>query len=414
MTNTFENIFKKVRNAAKLAKIDDEVLSVLAEPQRIIGVNFAVRRDSRRTEIFHGYRVQHNNWRGPYKGGIRFHQEVNMEEIKILAFLMTLKCAVVGLPLGGAKGGVSVNPKKLSVKELERLTRGYTRAIASVIGPKIDVPAPDIYTDSRVMSWIMDEYSRIVGKKTPAVVTGKPIALGGSLGRDIATSLGGIYVLEALFKKIGLSGKKLTVVVQGFGNAGFNAAKLLHEQGHRILAVSDSAGAIIAEKEIFDHGLEIEELLEFKQKTGSISGFPATERISQKELVRVRADILVPAALGGLITKDDAGKMSVKIVLELANSPLRQGVDEIFKKRGVIVIPDILANAGGVTVSYFEWRQNLAGERWSEKKVFEKLKQIIVRSFNEVWQASRRYKTDLRTAAYVVALKRLAEAYKNK
>jgi glutamate dehydrogenase/leucine dehydrogenase len=411
--SAFENIIGQLNKAAKIAQIDAHVLNLLQKPQRTVEVNFPVKMESGKTEIFHGYRVQHNNWRGPYKGGIRFHQEVDMEEIKTLALLMTLKCAVAGIPFGGGKGGVTVNPKELSSKELERLTRSYTRAIADFIGPKKDVPAPDVYTDARIMAWLADEYSKIVGHKTLAAVTGKPIALGGSAGRDVATALGGAYILDDVLKKTGLTGKKMTVAVQGFGNAGFNIAKFLYERGHKILAVSDSTSAIMATKETYECGLDPKELHECKDRTGSVRGFPGTRNISQKfMLCCCPFDLLVPAALGGLITRDDAKKMSVKIILELANGPLKEGADSVLNERGIIVVPDILANAGGVTVSYFEWLQNIKGQRWSEKKVFGELKKIMSKSFNSVWQIKEKYNTDMRTAANILALERLAVAYK--
>lgn len=413
MAKTFASVFEQVAKAAKIIKLDEEVLHILAEPQRIAEVHFPMRLDSGKMEIFHGYRVQHNNWRGPYKGGIRFHPEVNMEEVKILAFLMTLKCAVVGIPFGGGKGGVAVDPKILSTEELEKLTRVYTRAIADLIGPKKDVPAPDVYTDSRVMAWIADEYGKIVGKKTPAVVTGKPVALGGSFGRDVATALGGMYIFDELIKKLRWGNKKLTVAIQGFGNAGYNVAKFLYQKGHRILAVSNSTSAVLATKETFDMGLNPDKLFEFKQKNGSLAGFPCTRKITQKDVFCYYPfDIFIPAALGGLITKDDARKMQVKMILELANGPLKEGVDEILKKRGIIVVPDILANAGGVTVSYFEWLQNMKNQHWSEKKVFNELRKTMVRSLEAVWQTKEKYKVDMRDAANILALRRLTEAYK--
>ncbi|TSC53155.1 MAG: glutamate dehydrogenase (NAD(P)+), partial [Parcubacteria group bacterium LiPW_39] len=361
-----------LKKAAQAINLKKEYLEILAKPQRVVQVNFPVKMDSGEIRMFLGYRIQHSNARGPYKGGIRYHQDCDLAEVTDLAFWMSIKCAVAGIPYGGSKGGVTVNPKTLSAKELERLTRAYTRAIADIIGPHKDIPAPDVYTDSRVMSWIYDEYSKIVGKKTPAVVTGKPIKLGGSLGRDIATALGGVYVLEEIIKLLNRQNKKLTVAIQGFGNAGSNMAKLLTEHGFKILAVSDSQAAIVSQD--LKEGLNIKSLMEFKQRTGSVKNFPGTKNISQKELVGGPAvDILVPAALGGLITRDDARKIKAKIILELANGPLKEGVDEILDKRGILVIPDILANAGGVTVSYFEWLQNLKNQRWSKEKVFGEL-----------------------------------------
>lgn len=413
--NQFKDVFLQLKKPAALIKLNDEVLRLLEAPNRTLAVEFPVRMDSGELRIFHGYRVQHNNWRGPYKGGIRFHPEVDMEEVKILAFLMTLKCAVAGIPFGGGKGGVEVNPKALSSGELERLTKSYARAIADAIGPEIDVPAPDVYTDARIMAWFAQAYGQHVGKKTLAVVTGKPVALGGSKGRDIATALGGVFVLEQLLAKMGLADKKMKVAIQGFGNAGYNAAKLLYERGHKILAVSDSRGAVMATKETFELGLDPAELYECKQRTGTVCGFPGTKKISQKDVLCCHPfDILVPAAMGGLVTKDDAAKMTVKIILELANGPLREGVDAILEKRGVVVVPDILANAGGVTVSYFEWLQNMKGQKWSEKKVYDELKKIMTASFNEVWGNKNKYKASLREAAIILALQRLEKAYGKK
>jgi len=413
--NKFASVFAQFEQAAKLVKLDEEVLRILAEPQKIVEVHFPVRRDAGQLDIFHGYRIQHNNWRGPYKGGIRFHPEVDMEEVKILAFLMTLKCAVVGIPFGGGKGGVAVDPKSLSVKEIESLTRAYTGAIANIIGPKIDVPAPDVYTDARVMSWVMDEYSKIVKQKTPAVVTGKPIALGGSAGRDVATALGGVYVLDEVLKKLNLVGQKLNVAIQGFGNAGANAAKLLSARGHKILAVSDSSGAILADKKNLTTGFDLTPLLDWKEKTGSVVGFPGSKKISQKDVLCCHPfDIFVPAALGGVISKDDARKMSVKVILELANGPMKAGADEIFNQREILVVPDILANAGGVTVSYFEWRQNMKRQRWNETKVFSELKKIMQNAFDKIWENKEKFKVSLRTAANIVALKRLEETYRQR
>jgi glutamate dehydrogenase/leucine dehydrogenase len=400
-----------LKKAAEIIKLKKEYLEILARPQRIVQVNFPVKMDSGEIRMFCGYRIQHSNARGPYKGGIRYHQDCDLAEVADLAFWMAIKCAVVGIPYGGGKGGVTVNPKTLSVKELERLTRSYTRAIADVIGPHKDIPAPDVYTDARVMSWIYDEYSKIVGKKTPAVVTGKPIKLGGSLGRDIATALGGVYVLEEIIKLLGWQRKKLTVAIQGFGNAGSNMAELLAERGFKILAVSDSQSAILSQN--LKEGLNIKSLLEFKRRTGSVKNFPGSENISQKELVcAAPADILVPAALGGLITRDDAHKIKAKIILELANGPLKEDANEILEKRGILVIPDILANAGGVTVSYFEWLQNIKNQRWSKEKVFAELKKNMMRATKDVWKIKQKYRTDIRLAAYILAIQRITKKIK--
>jgi len=400
-----------LKKAAEIIKLKKEYLEILARPQRIVQVNFPVKMDSGEIRMFCGYRIQHSNARGPYKGGIRYHQDCDLAEVADLAFWMTLKCAVVGIPYGGGKGGVTVNPKTLSGQELERMTRAYTRAIADVIGPRKDIPAPDVYTDARVMSWIYDEYSRIIGKKTPAVVTGKPIKLGGSLGRDIATALGGVYVLEKIIKLLGWQRKKLSAAIQGFGNAGANMAELLSGRGFKILAVSDSQAAIVSKN--LKEGLNVKSLIEFKKRTGSVKNFPGSQNVSQKELLcTTPADILVPAALGGLITQDDAHKIKAKIILELANGPLKEGVDEILDKRGVSVIPDILANAGGVTVSYFEWLQNIKNQRWSKEKVLAELKKIMMRATKDVWKIKQKYRTDMRLAAYILAIQRVTKKIK--
>lgn len=401
---------KTLQKAAKIIKLKKEYLNILVKPQRTIEVNFPVKMDSGEIKMFSGYRVQHSNARGPFKGGIRYHHEANLKEVSDLAFWMSIKCAVVGIPFGGGKGGININPKNLSDKELELMTRAYTRAIADIIGPHKDIPAPDVYTDSRVMSWIYDEYGRVVGKKTPAVVTGKPLALGGSLGRDIATALGGIYVLEEIIKLLGWQNKKLTAAIQGFGNAGLNAAQLLTNRNIKILAVGDSQSAILDNGA---DGLDIELLAKFKRRTGSLKNFPGSQNISQKELIcATLAEILVPAALGGLISIDDAKKMKAKIILELANGPLQEDAEETLSKRGILVVPDILANAGGVTVSYFEWLQNIKNQRWSKKKVFAELKRIMNKATADVWRLKYRHHTDMRTAAYILAIQRIAEKIK--
>jgi len=401
-----------LKKAAQIIKLKKEYLEILAKPQRVVMVNFPVKMDSGEIKMFSGYRVQHSNLRGPFKGGIRYHLGTDMAEVSELAFWMAIKCAVVGIPYGGGKGGITVNSKILSLKELEKITRAYTRAIADVIGPQKDIPAPDVYTDARVMSWIYEEYSKIVGKKTPAVVTGKPIKLGGSLGRDVATALGGVYVLEEIVKLQNWQSKKLSVAIQGFGNAGMNAALLLAERGFKILAVADSQAAIISKN--LKEGLNVKKLIEFKKRTGSVKNFPGSKNISQKELICIQApvDILIPAALGGLITVDDAKKINAKIILELANGPLKNGVDEILEKRKILVIPDILANAGGVTVSYFEWLQNLKNQHWSKEKVFDELKKTMDKATRDIWKTKQQYHTDLRVAAYILAIQRIIKKLK--
>lgn len=409
--------------AAKAAKLTDEQLSVISRPQRVVEVSFPVKMDSGQDKVFYGYRVQHNNARGPYKGGVRYHHECDLAEVSELAFWMAMKCAVAGIPYGGGKGGVKVNPKELSDGELERLTRAYLRAIADVIGPDRDIPAPDVYTDGRVMAWLYDEYvkyqiskNRItrtadknkIKKDSRAVVTGKPLKIGGSLGRDIATALGGTYVLDEILRLNKMPSTGLTVAIQGFGNAGSNMAKLLFAKGFKIIAMADSRSAILAGDQ--NVGLKANEVIDFKQKTGSLSNFPGADVISQEELVRLPVDILIPAALGGLINADDAKQIKAKIVLELANGPCQPEADQILSGRPeLLVVPDILANAGGVTVSYFEWLQNKRDEKWSEKKVFDELKGIMGRAVKDIWGLKNKHKVDLRTGAYILALGRIAD-----
>ncbi|MBU3965369.1 Glu/Leu/Phe/Val dehydrogenase, partial [Patescibacteria group bacterium] len=368
-----------------------------------------------------------NDARGPFKGGIRYSPHVSMDEVEALAMWMTWKTAVVGIPYGGAKGGIIVDSKKLSKGELERLSRGYVRAIYKFIGPDIDVPAPDMYTTPEIMAWMANEYSRIVGENTPASFTGKPVEVGGSLGRSDSTSLGGVYVLEEALKKLSAScGKKgkshITVAIQGMGNVGANAAKILYKDDYNILAVSDSRGAIVKKCQMSNvkcqkldseiGKLNIDEVLEFKKKTGSVGGFPGTKKITNEELLTLPVDVLIPAAMENQITAQNAKNIKAKIVLELANGPTTPEADKILDKKGILVIPDILANAGGVLVSYFEWAQNRMGYYWDEAEVNEKLKKQMVKSFAEIWNYKEKYKVDMRTAANVLALERVVRAMK--
>ncbi len=399
-----------LKKAADIIKLKKEYLEILAKPQRVIEVNFPVKMDSGKIKMFRGYRIQHSNARGPFKGGIRYHCDCDLAEVADLAFWMTIKCAVADIPYGGGKGGITINPKTLSVTELERMTRAYIRAIADIIGPHKDIPAPDVYTDARVMGWIYDEYSKIVGKKTPAVVTGKSIKLGGSLGRDTATAQGGVYTLERIIKLLGWENKELSVAIQGFGNAGSHMAELLAERSFKILAVADSQAAIVSND--LKKGLNIKNLIEFKLRTCSVKDFPGSKNISQKELVRQPADILIPAALGGLITQDDARKIKAKIILELANGPLVEGADKILDKRGILVVPDILANSGGVTVSYFEWLQNINNQHWSKEKVFMELKIKMDKAVKDIWQIRKKYRINMRVAAYILAIRRIIKKIK--
>jgi len=405
--NPFENAQKQLDEAAKVLRLDPAIHQFLRWPQRELHVSFPAQMDDGSWKIFKGYRVQHSFARGPAKGGIRYHPDVNIDEVRALAFWMTMKCATVGIPYGGAKGGVILDPKKHSQRELERITRRFAVEISIIIGPEKDIPAPDVYTNSQTMAWIMDTYSMLKGYTVTGVVTGKPIALGGSLGRDKATARGGTFVAREAAKAIGLSIKGARVAIQGFGNAGSVAAELLSQMGAKIVAVDDSQGGAWN-----DAGLDVKALLAFKEKTGSVKGFPGSKDIKRDDLFALKVDILVPAALENQITKENAGLVKAKLLLELANGPTTPEADEILHKNGVTILPDILANAGGVTVSYFEWVQDLGAYFWTEDEVNQKLEQIMVRSFNDVHKAATDNKCNHRKGAYLVAVQRVADAVK--
>ncbi|MDT7868490.1 MAG: Glu/Leu/Phe/Val dehydrogenase [Candidatus Pacebacteria bacterium] len=416
----FENTFKKFLEVKELFKSlvgDDksveDLFKILEKPQREIKVYLPLKRESGEIEIFEGYRIQHNNFLGPYKGGIRYFPEVNEDEIKTLAFLMTIKCALVGLPLGGAKGGIKVDPKILSEKELENLSREYVRKIYDFIGPDKDIPAPDVNTNAKIMDWMTDEYLKISNSKDiklKATFTGKSIQNDGSEGREEATGKGGEIILERFVEKMNLQ-KPLTVAIQGFGNVGYNLAKFLYQKGYKLVALSDSKGGIYSEE-----GFNPELVMECKKEKGTISGCYCVgsvcdsnlgRDISNEELLELDVDILIPAALENVITKENADRVKAKIILEMANNPLTEEADEILNKKGVIIIPDILANSGGVTVSYFEMLQNLNNEKWSKEKVFEELEKYLSKAFDEVWQIKEKLNVDLRKASFIVALKRI-------
>ncbi len=404
-----ENVCRNCRVQLQRAYIGMELtpeeLELLSRPQRTITVNFPVAMDSGEIRLFSGYRVQYNDARGPTKGGIRFHQETTLEDMKSLAFLMALKCAVVNIPFGGAKGGVVVNSKELSSSELERLTRAYIRAIHMFIGPAVDIPAPDVYTDEKIMAWIMDEYERMHGGHFPAVVTGKPTALGGTEVRSYSTSLGGFYLLEEALPHLGMKKEGITVAIQGFGNAGSNAARILHEAGYRVIVVSDSKGGIMNRR-----GLPIGEVLKHKEKTGTVVGFGGADDITNDELLAAECDVLVPAALSDQIRGDNAKDVRAKVVLELANAPTTIEADDIFFEKGVTVIPDILANAGGVVVSYLEWVQNLNNDRWTDHKVMKRLRWMMTSAFQEVTKICQAEKCSMRHAAHWLAVERILKA----
>jgi glutamate dehydrogenase/leucine dehydrogenase len=418
--NPFLNALKQLKTAADLMNLEASVLEILQKPKRILEFSIPVKMDDGTLKVFEGYRVQYNDARGPFKGGIRFHPETDLSEVKALAFWMTIKCAMVGIPMGGAKGGVTVDPKKLSIAELERLSRGYTRAVADFIGPEKDVPAPDVNTTPQIMAWIMDEYSKIKGFNNPGVVTGKPLEVNGSKGRDIATAQGGFYILEKVLEKIKLMDEKgksktansdITVAIQGTGNVGGNMAKILAKNGFKIVAISDSKGGIVRKSKIngFEK-LDVEGAMKWKKENESLEGFPGTEAVSHKELLELPVDILIPAAMENQITDENVDKIKAKIILELANGPTTPEADAKLFKRGITVVPDVLANAGGVTVSYFEWCQNIRNYYWEEEKVISRLEKIMKESFDEVWVIKEKYSVDMRTAAFVLAITRIAEA----
>jgi len=390
---------------AERLELESGVIEMLKHPRRTIMVAVPIRMDDGSIQVFTGYRVQHNNWRGPHKGGIRYHPSVDLDEVKALSMWMTWKCAVLDLPYGGAKGGVICNPKTLSRGEVERITRRYTAMLVDDIGPYKDVPAPDVYTDSQTMAWIVDTYSGLKGHYEPGVVTGKPVNVGGSLGRSEATGRGAAICAREAARHLGISVKGSRVAIQGFGNVGSNAADVLHEWGADILAVSDSSGGILGKN------LDPKIIADHKNKTGSVVGLKGTKQISNQELLEVECDILVPAALEGAITDENAADVNARIISEGANGPTTTKADAILNEKKVLVVPDILANAGGVTVSYFEWLQNLRREYWLLKEVNEKLEGKMVNAFKDVMALSTQDEIPLRIGALVLALKRVSEAF---
>jgi glutamate dehydrogenase (NAD(P)+) len=400
----WEEALKQLGRVAERARLEPYIVERLRHPKRILQVSVPIKMDKGDVRVFTGYRVQHNLDRGPAKGGIRYHPDLSLDDVKALAFWMTMKCAVVNLPYGGAKGGVVCNPKSLSEAELERLSRRFAAEISILIGPDRDIPAPDMNTNERIMSWIMDTYSAQVGHSVPGVVTGKPVEVGGTLGRREATGRGVYYVVEQLAKRKGFPIQGARVAIQGFGNVGANAARIFHQNGGKVVAVSDISGGVYNPK-----GLDIDEVRRFG--TGEpLSGYAKAERLTNAELLALECDVLIPAASENQITKSNAGSVRAKFVVEGANGPTTHEGDQILRDRGITVVPDILANAGGVTVSYFEWVQDIASFFWDESEIQSRLNAILARAFAEVWAAAEREKVDLRLAASMVALKRLAEA----
>ncbi|MBI5665081.1 MAG: Glu/Leu/Phe/Val dehydrogenase [Nitrospirae bacterium] len=385
--------------------LSEEELDILAMPRRAFIVRFPVKTGTGKTRMFVGYRVQYNDARGPAKGGIRFHPDLTLEHMSDLAFLMCLKCAVVNIPFGGAKGGVLVNPKELDRNELELVTRGYIRAIADFIGAFRDIPAPDVYTDEQIMAWILDEYERIKREHCPAIVTGKPVALGGLKARKYSTALGGIYILEEALKERGMDKTGTRIAIQGFGHVGKNAARLLHEKGYKVIAVSDSGGGILDRE-----GLDIPSVISHKKTSRGVTGFSGAQGISNEQLLTCDCDVLVPSALSSQLHSGNADDVKAKIILELANAPTTAEADEILFKKNVLVIPDVLANSGGVVVSYFEWSQNLNNDYWDEEKVLEKLRQTMISAYRDVHAICLQEQCRMRKSAYKIGVKRILHA----
>ena len=406
--NPFEVALEQLDEAAKLIKLDNGMHKILAHPKRVLTVSVPVRMDNGEIAVFTGFRSQHNDARGPYKGGIRYHPQVTLDEVKALSMWMTWKCAIAEIPYGGGKGGIICNPKEMSEGELERMTRRYAYAISDIIGPHTDIPAPDVYTGGKEMAWIMDTYSALKGNFVqPELITGKPLPIGGSLGRNEATGRGLSFTVREAAKKLKINLKTATVAVQGFGNAGQFAAQLIEEQGAKIIAVSDSQGGVYNK-----NGLQVGTLRKHKEKTGSVVGFPGAKSISNEDLLETECTILIPAALENQITKKNAGKIGAKIMAEAANGPTIPEADDILYKNKVLVIPDVLANGGGVTVSYFEWLQNLRREYWSENDVNERLDRNITKAFLDVYETHEKYGVNMRKASTLLAVNRVVEALK--
>ncbi|AKB84256.1 Glu/Leu/Phe/Val dehydrogenase [Methanococcoides methylutens] len=404
--NPFENARKQLKKCADIMELDEGIHEILRNPMREMHVSLPVRMDDGSMKVFQGFRVQYNDAKGPTKGGIRFHPEETVDTVKALAAWMTWKCAVMDIPLGGGKGGVICNPKEMSAGELERLSRKFISSISMIVGPDKDVPAPDVYTNPQMMAWMMDEFSKFSGKNQAGVITGKPLSIGGSLGRGDATARGGLYAVREAAAEIGLDLKDATVAIQGYGNAGYFAGVLCEELfGCKVVAVSDSRGGVVNMD-----GLSAQAAQDHKMETGSVVGLAGTEPISNEDLLELDVDVLVPAALEHVITHENADKIKAKIVAELANGPTTPEADEILFKNGVHMIPDFLCNGGGVTVSYFEMVQNFYMYRWSEERVHNRLDAKMTNAYHAVLEASKEYNIEMRTAAYVVAINRVVEA----
>lgn len=412
MNNQFENALAQLDKAARIMNLDKNIHEVLKYPDRVLTVAIPVKMNSGETKVFTGFRSQYNDALGPYKGGIRYHSGVSLEEVKALSFWMMIKCATVNIPMGGGKGGIIVDSKQLSENELEQLSRGYVQKLWRYFGSDKDVPAPDMYTNGKIMGWMRNEFEKLSGQADPGFITGKSLADGGSEGRETATAQGGLYTVRELAKRVGLKPEETTVAVQGMGNVGGFMAKLLKQDGYRVVAISDSKGGVVVrnkEEGIKNNErLNLDEVFQHKEKTGSLSGLAVVQNISNSELLELPVDILIPAAMENQITMDNVNNIKAKYIVEMANGPTTPEADEILKERGVILVPDVLSNAGGVTVSYFEWYQNVHNEKWNEAEVFAKLEPIMITAFNEVWETKEKYNIDMRIAAFIKAIERVA------
>jgi glutamate dehydrogenase len=417
MKNPFKNAMQQLQNAADVVGIDDNVLELLQKPQRIHEIAIPVKMDDGKLKTFRGYRVQYNNARGPYKGGIRFHPMVDIDEVKALSFWMAIKCAVVGLPYGGAKGGVEVNPKELSKRELQELSRGYVRGLYLEIGPKIDIPAPDVYTNEQIMGWMMDQYSLLKGYTTPGSFTGKPVEIGGITARSKATARGGFTLLECMTQKDNKKPQDVKIAIQGFGNAGHIFAQLAFDAGYTIVGVSDSRGAVVSKN---GKGIDPYKLLELKQEKGkiycdkSVCDSREYKEATNEELLVMDCDVLVPAAIENQIIADNVDEIKATTIIELANGPTTPEADVVLHKNGVVVVPDVLANAGGVTVSYFEWLQNIQNTSWTESETNRKLTEIMTESYDGVCDKAKEYNIDYRTASFILAIERITQAMESR
>lgn len=407
MSNAFENAERVLKKVDAFLNLSDEAFTLLRTPQNIVDVTFPVQLASGDTKEFHGYRVQFNNARGPYKGGIRFHPKVDLDEVKALSFWMAVKCAVVDIPLGGGKGGVEFNPKEYSKEDVEQIARGYIRALGDNIGAEKDIPAPDVYTTPEIMAIMRDEFEKVHGREEAGMITGKPLDKGGIAGRSYATAQGGAFVLRELASVFGMNPEQTTVAIQGYGNAGYHMARILHGWGYKVVAVSDSKGGIHNPE-----GLDPEAVFNHKKETKSVADFEGTTAITNDELLELDVDVLVPSALENQITGANADKIKAEVIIELANGPTTPEADEVLLRKDIRVIPDVLANAGGVTVSYFEWLQNKEGRIWTEEEVLKKLEEIMKNAFDAVHEIVTDKNIDYRTASYILGIERILEAEK--